>query len=132
MFIQTEDTPNPATLKFLPQRTVSANGSIDFPNKESASRSPLAQELFAISGIEAVFFGQDYISITKNHQAEWLTLKPALLTVIMTFFLTHFESDIVLQESDVTDFQIKDTFFKLFYIRFISRTSSLKNHKFFS
>ena len=87
MFIQTEETPNPATLKFLPGREVVASGSVDFASRESAARSPLADRLFKVDGVERVFFGQDFVTITKSAAKEWSVLKPALLGVIMEHFV---------------------------------------------
>ena len=90
MFIQTEQTPNPATLKFLPGRDVMANGtsglSADFPSVESAARSPLASALFAIEGVQGVFFGGDFVTITKQDGRDWSFLKPAVLAAIMEHF----------------------------------------------
>jgi Fe-S cluster biogenesis protein NfuA len=85
MFIQTESTPNPATLKFLPGRSVLPEGSADFPDAEAAHASPLARRLFDIDGVEAVFFGADFITVTKA-DAEWPHLKPAILGAIMEHF----------------------------------------------
>lgn len=88
MFIQTEETPNPATLKFMPGREVmGAATPADFPNLETASASPLAQSLFKIAQVESVFLGSDFITITKG-DAEWQHLKPQLLTAIMDFFVS--------------------------------------------
>ena len=86
MFIQTEQTPNPATLKFLPGRSVVEGGSADFPNPESAGRSPLAERLFEIEGVTGVFLGRDFITITKAEGREWYLLKPSILGVIMEHF----------------------------------------------
>ena len=87
MFIQTEQTPNPATLKFLPGRTVLEEGTADFTNAENANtRSPLAARLFDVEGVAAVFFGRDFITITKTDAKEWHVLKPALLGAIMEHF----------------------------------------------
>lgn len=87
MFIQTEQTPNPATLKFLPGRTVLEEGTADFTDAESAqARSPLAARLFEVDGVAAVFFGRDFITITKTDAKEWHVLKPALLGAIMEHF----------------------------------------------
>ena len=86
MFIQTEETPNPATLKFIPGVTVLANGTADFPNPEAAGRSPLATRLFEVDGVKAVFLGADFITITKDDEREWQLLKPSLLGVIMEHF----------------------------------------------
>ena len=84
MFIQTEQTPNPATLKFLPGLPVMGTGTADFTNRdEAAGRSPLAARLFAIDGVAAVFFGSDFITITKAADKEWYLLKPAVLGAIM-------------------------------------------------
>src|SRR5262245_29304478 len=88
MFIQTEETPNPATLMFLPGREVVASGSVDFASAEAAARSPLAERLFKVDGIERVFLGQDFITITKSQAKEWSLLKPALLGVIMEHFVS--------------------------------------------
>jgi Fe-S cluster biogenesis protein NfuA len=86
MFIQTEATPNPATLKFLPGREVLGEGHVaDFPNAEAAGRSPLALRLFAVDGVTGVFFGSDFITVTKAG-GEWQHLKPALLGAIMEHF----------------------------------------------
>jgi Fe-S cluster biogenesis protein NfuA len=87
MFIQTEATPNPATLKFLPGRTVMTEGVYDIPNRESAAQSPLAERLFAIPGVTGVFFGSDFITITKD-AGEWQQLKPAILGAIMEHFMS--------------------------------------------
>lgn len=89
MFIQTEETPNPSTLKFLPNRLVMADGTVDFPDKSHAWRHPLIQDLFTIEGVKSVFLGKDFISIQKQEPADWLLLKPTILTAIMSFFLTH-------------------------------------------
>lgn len=86
MFIQTEETPNPATLKFLPGRTVLESGTADFRNGADTSRAPLAQRLFQVDGVEGVFFGADFVSITKADDKEWFLLKPAILGVIMEHF----------------------------------------------
>ena len=88
MFIQTEETPNPATLKFLPGREVVTSGSVDFASAEGAGRSPLAERLFKVDGIERVFLGQDFITITKSPAKDWSVLKPALLGVIMEHFVS--------------------------------------------
>ena len=87
MFIQTEQTPNPATLKFLPGRVVLDDGTADFTNAEDAmDRSPLAARLFDVDGVSAVFFGRDFITITKAPDQEWHVMKPALLGAIMEHF----------------------------------------------
>jgi len=89
MFIQTETTPNPATLKFLPGRVVLANGVAEFRDAESAAEnSPLAAKLFAIPGISGIFFGYDFITVSKN-AGEWEHLKPAILGIIMEHLMSN-------------------------------------------
>jgi Fe-S cluster biogenesis protein NfuA len=88
MFIQTEATPNPATLKFLPGRTVLEEGTLNMPDAESAARSPLAQKLFAIPDVSGVMFGQDFIAVTKA-DGDWNHLKPAILGAVMEHFLSN-------------------------------------------
>jgi Fe-S cluster biogenesis protein NfuA len=87
MFIQTETTPNPATLKFLPGRTVLNEGTLDLRDATAAARSPLAERLFAVDGVNGVFFGHDFITVTKK-DGEWAHLKPAILGAIMEHFLS--------------------------------------------
>jgi Fe-S cluster biogenesis protein NfuA len=87
MFIQTEATPNPATLKFLPGRAVLENGTLDMRDREEAANSPLAERLFDIPGIGGVFLGADFIAVTKN-DGEWPQLKPAILGAIMEHFMS--------------------------------------------
>jgi Fe-S cluster biogenesis protein NfuA len=87
MFIQTEVTPNPATLKFLPGRAVLESGTLDLRDPEQAAQSPLAERLFGISGISGVFFGSDFIAVTKNG-GEWQQLKPMILGAIMEHFMS--------------------------------------------
>ncbi len=86
MFIETQDTPNPATLKFMPGREVSPVQMHDFRDAEAAHISPLAQALFANGGVDGVFLGPDFIAITKADDQQWPHLKPALLGVIMDHF----------------------------------------------
>jgi Fe-S cluster biogenesis protein NfuA len=85
MFIQTETTPNPATLKFMPGREVMSAGTVDFPDAETGARSPLATRLFAIPEVERVFFGADFVTVTKR-DGDWRHLKPAILGAIMEHF----------------------------------------------
>src|ERR1017187_3235002 len=87
MFIQTEATPNPATLKFLPGRAVLETGTLDMPNKQAAAQSPLAERLFDIPNVGGVFFGSDFISITKS-DGEWQQIKPAILGAIMEHYMS--------------------------------------------
>ena len=86
MFIQTENTPNPSTLKFLPGRDVMPAGTADFASAEAATRSPLAAKLFTVDGVASVFLGGDFITVGKTEAATWGTLKPLLLSAIMDFF----------------------------------------------
>ena len=86
MFIQTESTPNPATLKFLPGQPVLDAGTADFPSVEAAASSPLAQRIFAVSGVEGVFFGLDFVTVTKADGVEWDHIKPALLGAVMEHY----------------------------------------------
>jgi Fe-S cluster biogenesis protein NfuA len=88
MFIQTEPTPNPATLKFLPGRAVMAQGTANFTDAATAARSPLAQRLFALSGVTGVFLGADFITVSKGQGADWFELKPVVLGAIMEHFTT--------------------------------------------
>jgi Fe-S cluster biogenesis protein NfuA len=87
MFIQTEATPNPATLKFIPGRVVLPSGTMEFSSREAAARSPLAERLFAIGGVTGVFYGADFITVTKN-DGEWQHLKPAILGAIMEHYMS--------------------------------------------
>ncbi|HEX2940626.1 MAG TPA: NifU family protein [Rhodopila sp.] len=87
MFIETESTPNPATLKFLPGREVMGLSSADFASAASAVRSPLAAALFALPGVARVFLGGDFISVTRNDLESWQALKPQVLGVIMDHFV---------------------------------------------
>jgi len=88
MFIQTEATPNPATLKFLPGRPVLDSGTKDFRDAEAATVSPLAAQLFAVPGVVGVFFGSDFITVSKQDGSEWPHLKPAILGAIMEHYLS--------------------------------------------
>jgi Fe-S cluster biogenesis protein NfuA len=86
MFIQTEQTPNPATLKFLPGRPVMAMGTANFTNEEAARVSPLAERLFALPEVAGVFLGADFVTVTKAGDGDWYQLKPAILAAIMEHF----------------------------------------------
>ena len=87
MFIQTEATPNPATLKFIPGRTVLASGTMEFTSPEAAARSPLAERLFGVSGVSSVFYGYDFVTVTKK-DGDWQHLKPAILGAIMEHYMS--------------------------------------------
>jgi Fe-S cluster biogenesis protein NfuA len=86
MFIQTESTPNPATLKFLPGQTVLEMGTADFPTSETADKSPLATRIYGVDGVSGVFFGTDFVTVTKAENVDWDHIKPALLGAIMEHF----------------------------------------------
>ncbi len=103
MFIQTESTPNPATLKFLPGREVMPSGTADFRDRNGADTSPLAARLFEIPGVSAVFFGYDFITVTKDSKPgslEWQHLKPAILGAVMEHFMSGAP---VMRESGAAD-----------------------------
>jgi Fe-S cluster biogenesis protein NfuA len=87
MFIQTEETPNPATLKFIPGKTVLPTGTREFRSAEDAQVSPLASRIFGVEGVTGVFFGHDFVTVTKN-EAEWPHIKPAVLGAIMEHYLS--------------------------------------------
>lgn len=110
MFIQTEATPNPATLKFIPGKTVLGDGTADYRDPSEAALSPLAQRLFAVDGVRGVFLGSDFISVTKG-EGEWQHLKPAILGAIMDHFMSG--APVVAggdsgDEEEVGDFDPKD------------------------
>ena len=86
MFIQTESTPNPATLKFLPGQNVLEVGTADFPSAEAAEASPLAKRIFAAGGVSGVFFGIDFVTVTKADDVEWDHIKPGILGAIMEHY----------------------------------------------
>ena len=88
MFIQTEATPNPATLKFLPGRDVLGSGAVDYRDRAEAAMSPLARRLFDVDGIGGVFLGSDFIAVTKADAVEWQHIKPAVLGAIMEHYLS--------------------------------------------
>ena len=87
MFIQTEATPNPATLKFLPGRTVLGDGTLEARSPKEAGRSPLVQRLFEVKGVGGVFLGSDFVTVTKT-DGEWAHMKPAILGAIMEHFMS--------------------------------------------
>ncbi|MEL7115165.1 MAG: NifU family protein [Pseudomonadota bacterium] len=86
MFIQTESTPNPATLKFLPGQTVLEAGTADFPTPDAAGNSPLATRIFTVDGVTGVFFGTDFVTVTKEEAVAWDHIKPAILGAIMEHY----------------------------------------------
>lgn len=86
MFIQTESTPNPATLMFLPGQTVLETGTADFASAEAAVTSPLARRVFSAGGVTGVFLGRDFVTVTKEDELDWSHVKPAILGAIMEHF----------------------------------------------
>ena len=96
MFIQTESTPNPATLKFLPGQAVMHAGTADFPSEDSAGASPLALRIFGAGGVTGVFLGPDFVTVTKAEDADWTHIKPGILGAIME----HFQSGQPVIEGD--------------------------------
>ncbi len=96
MFIQTESTPNPATLKFLPGQTVLDIGTADFPSVEAAATSPLAARIFGVAGVTGVFFGTDFVTVTKADDTDWSHIKPAILGAIME----HYQSGAAIMDGE--------------------------------
>ncbi len=88
MFIQTENTPNPAVVKFLPGQSVLDSGTRDYQTVGQATYSPLAQRLFAIAGVQGIFLGRDFVSVTRDDVTDWPMLKPLILAALMEHFAT--------------------------------------------
>ena len=126
MFIQTEATPNPLTLKFIPGIPVMTSGTAFFTSAKDAKLSPLAEELFRTQGVNAVFLGADFVTVTRDTSENWETLKPQLLTAIMDHFVagkpvmlslddlgktaaddTSNDSDVVKQISELIDTRVR-------------------------
>jgi Fe-S cluster biogenesis protein NfuA len=117
MFIETEGTPNPATLKFLPGRAVMGTSTADFASPEAAGRSPLASALFALPGVSRVFLGTDFITVTKTEDEAWQELKPQVLGTLMEHFVSGrptvdaaaaaAEEDVSPEDQEIVD-QIKE------------------------
>jgi Fe-S cluster biogenesis protein NfuA len=117
MFIETEGTPNPATLKFLPGEPVLAGRTADFADADAALISPLANSLFGLPGVTRVFLGADFVTVTKSDATEWQALKPQVLGVIMEHFLSGQPvmseagaaaiEDVLPEDQEIVD-QIKD------------------------
>ncbi|MEN0001448.1 MAG: NifU family protein [Pseudomonadota bacterium] len=97
MFIQTEATPNPATLKFLPGQSVLEMGTADFPTREAAEKSPLATRIFGVEGVTGVFLGIDFVTVTKDEASDWDVVKAPILGAIME----HFQSGQPVMQEDV-------------------------------
>ena len=113
MFIETEGTPNPATLKFLPGRDVMGAGTADFAGPDLAGRSPLASALFALPGVARVFLGGDFVTVTKSDLADWQSLRPQVLGTIMEHFVAgrpviEGDGDAVLEDVSPEDQEIVD------------------------
>ena len=114
MFIETETTPNPATLKFLPGRTVMEQGTANFADADAATRSPLALRLFGLDGVTQVFFGADFVSVSKADETSWSELKPAVLGALVDHFasgevlLTGAAEPMAEEEDDEVVSQIKE------------------------
>jgi len=107
MFIQTEETPNPQTLKFLPEKLffddASGIGSLEFKKNQDTSACPLAKRLFRVEGIESVFFRTNYLSVTKQANSDWHILKPEVLSLLMEHFINHspfYNGDVVANNSE--------------------------------
>jgi len=114
MFIETETTPNPATLKFLPGRTVMEQGTANFADTDAATRSPLALRLFGLDGVTQVFFGADFVTVSKADETSWSELKPAVLGALVEHFtageplLTGAAEPTAAEEDDEVVAQIKE------------------------
>lgn len=114
MFIETETTPNPATLKFLPGRTVMEQGTANFADADAATRSPLALRLFGLDGVTQVFFGADFVTVSKADETSWSELKPAVLGALVEHFtsgeplLTGAAEPTAEEEDDEVVSQIKE------------------------
>eukprot|EP00743_Colponemidia_sp_Colp-15_P008629 GILK01009391.1.p1 GENE.GILK01009391.1~~GILK01009391.1.p1 ORF type:complete len:236 (+),score=43.12 GILK01009391.1:31-738(+) len=106
LFIQTQPTPNPASLMFLPGKPILASGTLDFPSARNAHKSPLARKLFQIDGVNSVFFSTDFVTITKAEDATWQTLKPEVFGAMMDFFTSG--KAILSDEPQPEDTQIKE------------------------
>lgn len=122
MFIQTETTPNPNTLKFLPGRSVLETGTADFPDRDTAGRSPLAARLFGIDGVTRVFLGSDFITVAKPDETDWAVVKPLVLGAIMDHYTSgettlapgadlaasgEGDSDLVIQIKELLDTRVR-------------------------
>ncbi len=113
MFIQTEATPNPATLKFLPGRDVLPDSTAEYRDAETAVASPLAERIFGIDGVAGVFLGSDFVTVTKADNLEWAHMKPAVLGAIMEHFMAglpvlNADADAAAEQFDPADSDIVD------------------------
>jgi Fe-S cluster biogenesis protein NfuA len=109
MFIQTEDTPNPETLKFIPGSIILKTGTADFSSKELTTDSPLASRLFEIDGVSRVFLATDFISVTKYPQLDWNNLKPLILTAIMEHYSTGLPAINETEDKQLDSFNDEDS-----------------------
>jgi len=108
MFIQTELTPNPLTLKFIPGRVVMEKGTAFFQNQSSTSNSPLAKRLFSVENVNGVFFGSDFITITKAENSDWQILKPHILGAITDHYNSNEEVIVDLEKNENEKINHKD------------------------
>ena len=106
MYIETEQTPNPQTLKFLLEQELLASGSVNYADREGIETSPLAQEIFRIEDVEGVFIGQNFVSVTKAEASDWAVLKPIVLSSLMQFIASGEEA--VKVTSDEVSFKVSD------------------------
>lgn len=106
MFIETEQTPNPETLKFLPQQDFLASGSVNYASREGSENSPLASELFRIEDVAGVFIGQNFVSVTKAATSDWDVLKPIVLSSLMQFISSG--QTAVETDSNEISFEVSD------------------------
>ena len=104
MFIQTEETPNPATIKFLPGQMILDSGTLDFSSEQDTQKSPLAKRLFAVTGVVRVFFASDFISVSKADDTDWSMLKPMILAVLME----HLSTGQPIIDDDFFDSKVKE------------------------
>ncbi len=109
MFIQTEETPNPATLKFLPGKILLSSGTLEFKEKASADKNSLAKKLFSDANVKGVFIGKDFLTVTKSSKVDWDELKPTILSMILDFFTSGGEIEEVSNHNDNSKKNIKYT-----------------------
>ena len=109
MFIQTEETPNPSTLKFLPGKTLLEKGTLEFKSQEEATANSLARKLFADANVKGVFIGKDFLTVTKSESVEWEILKPTLLSLILEYFSSGGEIESLELETKTKQEKIKYT-----------------------
>ena len=109
MFIQTEETPNPSTLKFLPGKILLENGTLEFKSPEEATENSLASKLFADENVKGVFIGKDFLTVTKSESVDWEILKPTLLSIILEYFSSGGEIESFRVETKSTEEKINYT-----------------------